>query len=142
MLLFSTRREGNEARRPHICGRPCVSKINSERKNSPKTHHEKLNSSPATMPISRRRGRKHVTRVSPYSPDSIYPVFVEIGHGQITQSLNTTNEFNRQNTSHPLAHTRPLLYISCLWKSATHRSRNNLIPHSLTSLSDKICPTH
>ena len=34
MLLFSTRREGNEARRPHICGRPCVSKINSERKNS------------------------------------------------------------------------------------------------------------
>ena len=52
----------------------------------PKTHHE-IHSSPATVTTSRRRATKHVSRVSPYSPDSIDPGFVEIGLVQLSQSL-------------------------------------------------------
>ena len=34
---------------------------------------------------------KHGPRVSPYSPDSIDPELVEIGHVQLSQSVKTTN---------------------------------------------------
>ena len=54
-----------------------------------KTHHE--NSSPATAPTSRRRATSHVPRVSPYSPASIDPGFVEIGLVQLSQSVKTTD---------------------------------------------------
>ena len=58
---------------------------------APKTHHE-IHSSPATATTSRRRATKHVPRVSPYSPASIDPVFVEIGLVQLSQSiLKNTN---------------------------------------------------
>ena len=56
----------------------------------PKTHHE-IHSSPATASNSRRHARKHVTRVSPYSPASMDPGFVEIGLVQLSQSVKTTN---------------------------------------------------
>ena len=56
----------------------------------PKTHHE-VHSSPATATTSRRLATKHVPRVSPYSPASIDPGFVNIGHVQLSQSVKTTN---------------------------------------------------
>ena len=56
----------------------------------PKTHHE-IDSSPATATTSRRHAAKHVPRVSPYSPASIDPGFVEIGLVQLSQSVKTTN---------------------------------------------------
>ena len=63
------------------------------RKNSPpppKTHHE-IHSRPATASNSRRHAMKHVPRVSPYSPDSIDPGFVEIDLVQLSQSVKTTH---------------------------------------------------
>ena len=66
-------------------------KKNTEKSASPpKTHHE-IHSSPATASNSRRHARKHVPRVSPYSPASIDPEFVEIGLVQLSQSVKTTN---------------------------------------------------
>ena len=56
----------------------------------PKTHH-KIHSSPATATTSRWRAMKHVPRVSPYSPASIDPGFVDIGLVQLSQSVKTTN---------------------------------------------------
>ena len=56
----------------------------------PKTHHE-IHSSPATATTSRRRAAKHVPRVSPYSPASVDPGFVEIGLVQLSQSVKRTN---------------------------------------------------
>ena len=56
----------------------------------PKTHHE-IHSSPATASNSRRHARKHVPRVSPYSPAFIDPGCVEIGLVQLSQSVKTTN---------------------------------------------------
>ena len=48
-------------------------KKNTEKKSAPpKTHHE-IHSGPATASNSRRHARKHVPRVSPYSPASIDP---------------------------------------------------------------------
>ena len=57
---------------------------------APKTHDE-IHSSPATATTSRRGATKHVPRVSPYSPTSIDPGFVEIGLVQLSQSVKTTN---------------------------------------------------
>ena len=57
---------------------------------APKTHHE-IHSSPATTTTSRRHATKHVPCVSPYSPASIDPGFVEIGLVQLSQSVKTTN---------------------------------------------------
>ena len=54
------------------------------------THHE-IHSSPATATTSRRRAMKDVPRVSPYSPASIGPGFVEIGLVQLSQSVKATN---------------------------------------------------
>ena len=56
----------------------------------PKANHV-IHSSPATATTSRRRTTKHVPRVSPYSPASIDPGFVEIGLAQLSQSVKTTN---------------------------------------------------
>ena len=58
---------------------------------APKTHHE-IHSSSATATTSRRRAKKHVPRVSPYSPASIDRGFVEIGLVQLSQPVKTTNE--------------------------------------------------
>ena len=57
---------------------------------SPKTHYE-IYRNPATATNSRRRATKHAPRVSPYSPASIDPGFVEIGLVQLSQSVKTTN---------------------------------------------------
>ena len=53
--------------------------------------HYEINSSPTTACNTRRHAMKHVPRVSPYSPDSIDPGFVEIGVVQLLQSVKTTN---------------------------------------------------
>ena len=63
-----------------------------------KTHHE-IHIGPATATTSRRRATKHVPRVSPYSPASIDPGFVEIGLVQLSQSVKTTNVI-RHATKH------------------------------------------
>ena len=100
-----TSREVNEARGPHTCSRPCAFEEKKSKKKEEKlcpteTHHE-THISPATATTSRRRARKHVTRVSPYSPSSIGPEFVEIGLVQLSQSVKTTNVINRQtNVTH------------------------------------------
>ena len=57
---------------------------------APQTHH-KIHSIPVTATSLRRRATKHVPRVSPYSPASIDPGFVEIGLVQLSQSVKTTN---------------------------------------------------
>ena len=57
---------------------------------APKTHHE-INSSPATATTTRRHVTIHVPRVSPCSPASTYPGFVEIGLVQLSQLMKTTN---------------------------------------------------
>ena len=56
----------------------------------PRTDHE-IHSSPAITTNPRRRVTKHVPRVSPYSPASIDPGFVEIGLVQLSQSVKTMN---------------------------------------------------
>ena len=69
----------------------CVRRKKNEQENRkksapPKAHHE-IHSRPATATNSRQRAAKHVPRVSPYSPASIDPGFVEIGHVQLSQSV-------------------------------------------------------
>ena len=70
-------------------GRVRSKKTNTEKKNTgkksapPKIHHE-IHSRPATASNSRPHARKHVPRVSPYSPASIDPGFVEIGLSQLS----------------------------------------------------------
>ena len=67
-------------------------KKNTHKKKSRRTqtHHE-VHSGPAIATTSRRRAKKHVPRVSRYSPASIDPRFVEIGLVQLSQSVKTTN---------------------------------------------------
>ena len=94
-----TSREVNEAKRPHTCSRPRVfEEKKNERKTkksaAPKTHHG-IHSSPATATTWRRHATKHVPRVSPYSPASIDPGFVEIGFVQLSQSVKTTDVTHR-----------------------------------------------
>ena len=55
-----------------------------------KTHHE-THIRPASATNSRRRVKKHVPRVSPYSPTSTDTGFVEVGLVQLSQSVKTTN---------------------------------------------------
>ena len=92
-----TSREVNEARRPHTCSRPCafeekkyLKKNNTQKSAPPKTHPE-IHTSPATATTATRRPKKHVPRVSPYSPASIDTGFVEIDLVQLSQSVPTTN---------------------------------------------------
>ena len=57
---------------------PLKTKKNDKKSAQPKTHHE-IHSRPATTTNSRRRAKKHVPRVSPYShASSMDPGFVEI----------------------------------------------------------------
>ena len=67
-----------------------IEKKITEKTAPPKTHHE-IHSIPATASNSRQHARNHVHRVSPYSPASIDPKFVEIGRVQLPQSVKTTN---------------------------------------------------
>ena len=62
----------------------------TEKSAPPKTHHE-IHSSLATACNSRRHAMEHVPCVSPYSPASIDPGFVEVGLVQLSQSVKTTN---------------------------------------------------
>ena len=57
---------------------------------APKTHRE-IHSSPATAAISTRRATNYVPRVSPYSPASIDPRFVEIDIVQLSQISKNMN---------------------------------------------------
>ena len=68
----------------------CLKKKNTKKSAAPLTHHE-IRSNPATATTSRRRATKHVPRVSPYSPASIDPGFVEIDLVQLSQSVKMTN---------------------------------------------------
>ena len=92
--LIITSREVNESRRPHTCSRLCaleenkIGKKNRKKSAPPKTHHD-IHSSLATVTTSRQRATKHVPRVSPYSPPSIDPGFVEISLVQLSQSITT-----------------------------------------------------
>ena len=90
-------REVNMARQPHTCRRPSAldekkksKKKHTKKSTPPRTRHEN-HSSLATATNSRRRATKHVPRVSPYSPDSVDPGFVEIGLVQLSRSVETTN---------------------------------------------------
>ena len=78
-------------------GRGSSKKKNEKKTNpaAPKTHHE-IYSSPATATTSRRRAAKHVPSVSPYSPASIDPGFVEFGLVHVSQSEKTTNVTHTQ----------------------------------------------
>ena len=83
----------------------CVRKQKNTKKSAPlKTHHE-IHSSPATATNSRRRATKHVPRVCPLSPASIYPRFVEIGLVQLSQSVKTTNVIHTLTDTHRQTHT-------------------------------------
>ena len=92
-----TSRKVNEARWPHACSRPCAfeektnRKKNTEKKSAPPKTNYEIHSNPATASNSRRHARKHVPRVSIYSPASIDPEFVEIGLVQLPQSVKTAN---------------------------------------------------
>ena len=92
-----TSRYVNEARGGFILavGRVRSKKKKVEKRNTkkstPPTKHHVSRSSPATATISRRRAKKHVPRVSPYSPASIDTGFVEIGIVQLSQSAKRTN---------------------------------------------------
>ena len=82
-----TSREVNEARWPHACSRPCAFEEKNESKKNTRGH-----------------ARKHVPRVSPCSPASIDPEFVEVGLVQLSQSVKTTNvthcQTHRQTDRH------------------------------------------
>ena len=86
--------------RPRTCSRPCSfeeEKKTKQNKNTekfapPKTHHE-IHSIPATASDSRHHAMKRVPRVSPYSPASIVPGFVENGLVQHSQPVKTKNVF-------------------------------------------------
>ena len=67
------------------------SKKIKRKENLPHPKHHEIDSSPPTATTSRRLARKHVPRVSPYSPAFIDPGFVEIGLVQLSQSVKTTN---------------------------------------------------
>ena len=74
-------------------------KKNTKKPTPLKTHHE-IHSNPATATTSRRHGTKHVPRVGPYSPASIYPRFVEIGLVQLSQSAKSTNVTHTHTDKH------------------------------------------
>ena len=75
-----------------------------KKKSTPSKTHHGIYSSLATATNSRRRATKHVPRVSPYSPASIDPVFVEIGLVQLSQSV-------KRRMLHTLTHTDRLRVV-------------------------------
>ena len=68
-----------------------INRKKARKKYPPHPKHHEIHSSPATASNSRPHARKHVTHVSPYSPASIDPAFVEIVLLQPRQSIKTTN---------------------------------------------------
>ena len=88
-----TSREVHEARRPRTCSRPCAFEEKSNRKKKTRKipPHPKHTTKSTAATTSGRLATKHVPRVSPYSPASIDPEFVEIGLVQLSQSVKTTN---------------------------------------------------
>ena len=91
-----------------MCSRPCAFEgkktgKKTEQSAPPKNTHHEIHSSPATATTPRWRETKHVPRVSPYSPASIDPEFVEIGLVQLSQSVKTTNV--TQTPGHKSTHT-------------------------------------
>ena len=83
-------------------GRVCSKKKQNEEKTNPaaaKTHHQ-IHSSPTTATTWRRCEVKHVLRVSPYSPASIDPGFVEIDLVQLSQSIKNTNVTHTETNGH------------------------------------------
>ena len=107
LFCLITSREVNEARGVLILAAGRVrskKKKNREQKIKKKfapskTHHE-IHSSPATATTSRRRSKKHVPHVSPYSPASIDTGFVEIDLVQLSQSVKTTNVTHTLTDTH------------------------------------------
>ena len=94
-------------------------KKNTKKSTPPKTHHE-IHSSPATATTSTRRATKHVTHVSPYSPASIDPGFVEIGFVQLSQSVKTANVTHTQTDGQSNEAMAPCTHpgmkrLFCLW---------------------------
>ena len=67
-------------------------KTNTSEHAPPKTHHE-IHSSPAIATTLRRRAAKHVPCISPYSPASIDPGFVEIGLVQLALAISKSDEW-------------------------------------------------
>ena len=65
-------------------------KTHTHKKSAPPQTHDEIQISAATATTSRRRSTKHVPRVSPYSPASIDPGFVEVGLVQLSQSVKNT----------------------------------------------------
>ena len=79
-----------------VCVRKKTAKENNTKKSAaPKTHHE-THISPVTATTSRQRSTKRVSCVSPNSPASLDPAFVEIGRVQLSQSVKTTNVTHTQ----------------------------------------------
>ena len=66
-------------------------KRKKKKKSAPPKTHQEIHSSPATATTSRRRATINVPRVSPYSPASRDPGFVENDLVQLSQSVKTTN---------------------------------------------------
>ena len=66
-------------------------KLEKKEKIRPTQNTPRIHGSPATATTSRRRATKHVPRVSPYSPASIDPGFVQIGLVQLSQPVKMTN---------------------------------------------------
>ena len=79
-----------------VCVRMKTISKKKHEKISPTTTHHEIHSSPATASNSQRHARKHVPRVSPYSPASIDAGFAEIGVVQLSQSVKTTNVTHTQ----------------------------------------------
>ena len=70
-----------------MCVRTKKSNKTNTTKNPPRPKYTTnyIHSSPATATTSRKRAMKHAPRVSPYTPASIDPEFVEIGLVQLSQ---------------------------------------------------------
>ena len=109
------------------CSGPTNLKMQSHGKHEipphPKHTNHEIYSSPAISATLRRRVTKHVPRVSPYSPASINPGFVEIGLVQLSKSVKATNDVthtqytaDRQTDGQTIYGANPGLFFvySCL----------------------------
>ena len=133
--------EINEARRPHTCSRLCAFQEKKNRKKRkqkkpapPKTHHD-IHISPATATTSRQRATKHVPRISPYSPASIDPEFVEIGLVQLSQSVKTTNVTCTYRLMEPGTHPGMKTFFCLKAKNDLGRFAPSALPHSEEAFS-------
>ena len=118
----TTSREVNEARRPHTCSRPCAfeeKKTTKKRNPDPtKTHHE-IHSSPATGTTSRRFVTKNIPCLSPRSPASVDPGFVEIDLVQLSQTVKTTSVTHAHRQTDKQTDRQTDRQIRSIWKPST-----------------------